>query len=77
MVQNIHPLPRGVFWVPSSRLMWKDQLKKICQQFRPYYIYRSPCYDKFVAFLEYMNFIKYNAGKVRAETNVPHVKVYH
>ena len=27
MVQNIHP--RGVTWVPSSRLMWADQLKKM------------------------------------------------
>ena len=27
MVQKIHP--QGVIWVPSSRLMWADQLKKI------------------------------------------------
>ena len=27
MVQKIHPW--GVIWVPSSHLMWADQLKKI------------------------------------------------
>ena len=27
MVQKIHPW--GVIWVPSSRLMWADQLKKL------------------------------------------------
>ena len=34
MVQKIHP--RGVIWVPSSRLIWADHQKKIWQQFRPY-----------------------------------------
>ena len=38
MVQKIHP--RGVIWVPSSRLMWADQLKKIDSS--SVHILRSP-----------------------------------
>ena len=34
MVQKIHP--KGVILIPSSLLMWADQLKKNSQQFRPY-----------------------------------------
>ena len=39
MVQKIHP--RGVIWVPISRLMWADQLKKIGSS--SVHILRSPC----------------------------------
>ena len=38
MVQKIHP--RGVIWVPSFRLMWADQLKKIDSS--SVHILRSP-----------------------------------
>ena len=27
MIQKVHP--EGLTWVPSSRLMWADQLKKL------------------------------------------------
>ena len=42
MVQKIHP--PGVIWVPSSHLMWADQLKKIDSS--SVHILRSPCLMK-------------------------------
>ena len=42
MVQNIHP--RVVIWIPSSRLMWADQLKEIDSSYVR--ILRSPCANK-------------------------------
>ena len=51
MVQKIHP--RGVIWVPSSRLMWADQLKKIDSS--SVHILRSPCLTQ-ADFVEFDDF---------------------
>ena len=41
MVQKIHP--QGVIWIPSSRLMWENQLKKLTAVPSIYKELRSPC----------------------------------
>ena len=55
MVQKIHP--RGVIWVPSSRLMWADQLKKIDSS--SVHILRSPCLDGLKLAFTYKPFFVY------------------